>query len=108
MNNITVLHLTNFYLFFRYGNLEARFIRRPDLVAKYSKDSNTLDNDNHLRQHLLGLERKWTTQDGNFRICTGVAGMTVVDVYELSKHHGMIDNGKFYNFLLITILINMF
>ena len=28
----------------------------------------------------LALEKKWITQDSNFRIATGLVGMTVVDV----------------------------
>ena len=69
-------------------------MNQPDVVAKYCKDANSVDNTNHLRQDLLGLERCWVTQDGNFRISTGLGGKTTTDVYQLSIHHGLIINGK--------------
>ena len=49
---------------------------------------------NQLRQNELKLESKWVTQDGNFRIATGILGMTVVDVYRLSQHHALMSSGK--------------
>ena len=77
-----------------YGNLESRFVPRPDVVAMYHGDANTVDVLNQLRQNELGLESKWVTQDGHFRIATGALGMTVVDVYRLSQHHGLISSSK--------------
>ena len=64
---------------------------------------------NQLRQDGLQLEKKWITQDGNFRLATGLIGMTVVDVYKLGQYHGMIQKGMvlfvtlllFHNYLLI-------
>ena len=41
----------------------------------------------------LALEKKWITQDGNFRIATGLVGMTVVDVFKLAQFHGLIPKG---------------
>ena len=68
-------------------------VPRPNICSNYHEDANTVDVLNHLRQSILQLEKKWTTKDGNFRIATGLAGMTAVDVFHLGQHHGIIDKG---------------
>ena len=91
-------------LFIRYGNLESRFVPRPDVIAMYHGDANAVDAMNQLRQNELRLETKWVTQDGNFQIATGTLGMTVVDVYCLSQHHGLISSSKYmlvFNFTVV-------
>ena len=64
------------------------------MVATYSTDANTVDVENHKRQGNLALEKKWVTQDGNFRIATGFMGMNTGDVQRLSQHSGIADRGE--------------
>ena len=93
-----------FFCTTRFGNVETRFVPRPEMVASYSRDANTVDVENHNRQGSLGLERKWVTQDGNFCMATGFMGMTTDDVHRLSQHSGIADRGRkekiWYLFLL--------
>ena len=73
----------------------------------YHGDANAVDVMNQLRQNELRLESKWVTQDGNFRIATGILGMTVVDVYRLSQHHALMLSGKIKTYKY-KVLIHVF
>ena len=91
---------------FRFGNLETCFVPQPDVVARFSRDANAVNNLNHLRQSILALEKVWVTQDGNFWIDTGLMAKTEVDVYQLSYHHGLVvTDGKHMSIVLSFSLI---
>ena len=78
----------------RFGNIDVRYVPRPQVISRYFNDSNCIDMHNQLRQHELGLEKKWITQDGNFRILTGLIAMTVIDTMKLGQFHGLLPRGK--------------
>jgi hypothetical protein len=46
-----------------HGNLCTRNVPRPVLISRYFKDSPKVDKHNQARQHDLGLEELWGTQD---------------------------------------------
>ena len=73
--------------------MDTRYVPRPEIIANYYRDANCIDMHNQLQQDGLALEKKWITQDGNFRIATGLVGMTVVDVFKLAQFHGLIPKG---------------
>ena len=85
---LVALHIHN-----RFGNIDVRYVPRPQVVSRYFNESNCIDMHNQLRQDGLRLEKKWITQDGNFRIVTGVIGMTVVDTMKLGQYHGLLPRG---------------
>ena len=60
---------------------------RPKAVGVYFDDSNVIDSHNHCRQHLLGLEWYWHTDNPWFRNdCTWV-GMTAIDAWRGIQYH---------------------
>jgi hypothetical protein len=62
-------------------------VPRPEVVSTYFEDSNVIDSHNHCRQHLLGLERYWHTDNPWFRNdCTWV-GMTAIDGWRAIQYH---------------------
>ena len=80
----------------RFGNVKAYYVPRPDVVLRFYRHSNCIDMSNQLREDGLRLENQWITRDGYFRLCTGLVGMTVVDVFKLGQFHGILPRGKFY------------
>jgi hypothetical protein len=71
----------------KYGNICERKVPRPEVVSIYFEDSNVIDSHNHCRQHLLGLERYWHTDNPWFRNdCTWV-GMTAIDGWRAIQYH---------------------
>jgi hypothetical protein len=43
----------------KFGNLCCRKIPRPAVISTYFENSYDIDSLNHMRQHELGLEKKW-------------------------------------------------
>ena len=78
---------------YRYGNVKARYVPRPELISRFYRHSNCIDMSNQLREDGLRLEKQWVTRDGYFRMCTGVVGMTLVDVFKLGQFHGILPRG---------------
>ena len=72
------------------GNIAQRKVPRPAVISDYFSSSNMIDLHNQSRQFDLGLERKWVTQDGWFRIATSIIGITIVDCWKAYRH-GMAD-----------------
>ena len=50
-----------------FGNQCTRDVLRPDVISKYFAVSNTIDVSSQRRQHDLGLEKLWVTQNSWFR-----------------------------------------
>ena len=69
----------------QYGNLCVRHVARPQVISTYFKYSNVVDTHNQARQSHLGLEKKWVTHDGYFRLYSTLIGMTVTDIWKLLK-----------------------
>ena len=93
--NLCYFKLSNHYItFVRFGNVKARYVPRPELVSRFYRSSNCVDMLNQLREDGLRLEKQWVTRDGYFRMCTGLTGMTLVDVYKLGQFHGILPRGK--------------
>ena len=67
----------------RFGNVCVRYVDRPMMVALIFTYLNVIDVWNQLRQFDLGLEKKWVTTCGYFRILTTFYGFTVAEVYKL-------------------------
>ena len=70
-----------------HGNTVRRFVKRPDVVAKYFQNSNTVDMHNHARQGELQLEKAWITTDRFFRVATTLFAITVTDSWKAYRHH---------------------
>jgi hypothetical protein len=69
-----------------FGNLAARKVPRPACLSDYFEKSNVVDVHNQMRQGILGLEDKWVTQCGFFRIMCTIFGMCVIDTKEAMRH----------------------
>jgi hypothetical protein len=69
------------------GNTRHRDVPRPDVVAKYYKNSNTIDVFNQSRQFDLRLEKHWVTEDGYFRLITTLFGIVVTDCWKPYQFH---------------------
>ena len=69
----------------KYGNVCIRLVRRPEILLNYFKYSNCVDMHNQARQFDLGLEKKWVTHNGYFRLYTTILGMTVTDTWKQLK-----------------------
>mmetsp|Transcript_16204 Transcript_16204/g.37447 ORF Transcript_16204/g.37447 Transcript_16204/m.37447 type:complete len:323 (-) Transcript_16204:327-1295(-) len=70
-----------------YGNLQSRAIMRPDVISRYFKVSDKIDNHNKSRQSDLGLERLWLTKNCWFRLSTTFLGIVAVDTWHSIRHH---------------------
>ena len=70
-----------------HGNLCTRNVPRPALISRYFKDSPKVDNHNQARQHDLGLEELWGTQDCWFRLHVTLQGITATDCWKLTRYH---------------------
>ncbi len=62
-----------------HGNVMTRNVLRNLLVSRYFILFNKVDKHNQLRQHELGLEKKWLIDDGWFRLFCTLIGITVID-----------------------------
>jgi len=62
-----------------HGNLCTRNVPRPALISRYFKDSPKVGNHNQARQHDLGLEELWGTQDCWFRLYITMQGITATN-----------------------------
>ena len=74
------------------GEKFTKNVPRPDIVARYFVNSNTIDKHNHARQGILGLEEQWVTTNPFFRFITSMIGIVVTDCwkaykYQLGAHH---------------------
>ena len=67
----------------RFGNVCLCYVEQPKMVALIFGFLNVIDVWNQLRQFDLGLEKKWVTTCGYFRILTTFYGFTVAEVYKL-------------------------
>ena len=79
----------------QHGNMQFRDVPRPILIQKHFQVLNTIDIHNQLRQQNLGLEQKWITRNGNFRLLTSIIGFNVTDCYQLSKFHNLLGPLKY-------------
>ena len=70
-----------------YGNVCVRFVDRPRVLLEFFNDSNVIDTHNMARQSELALEKAWVTHNPFFRIHTTIEGITLTDVWYLSRHH---------------------
>jgi hypothetical protein len=68
-----------------YGNVRARPVERPEVISRYFQYSDVVDSHNHARQALLGLEKKWATQNCWFRLNCGFIGLTLTDSWKAYK-----------------------
>jgi hypothetical protein len=56
-----------------HGNVHARPVERPEVISRCFQRLDVVDAHSHARQVLLGLEKKWETQNCWFRLdCTFV------------------------------------
>jgi hypothetical protein len=69
-----------------YGNLGIRKVPRPACLSDYFEKCNVVDVHNQMRQGILGLEEKWVTQCGFFRVLCTILGMCVIDAKEAMRH----------------------
>jgi len=69
-----------------FGNVAVRKVPRPACLSDYFEKSNCVDVHNQMRQGFLGLEDKWVTQCGYFRIFCTIFGMCVIDTKEAMRH----------------------
>jgi hypothetical protein len=69
-----------------FGNLAARKVPRPACLSDYFEKSNVVDVHNQMRQGILGLEDKWVSQCGFFRVMCSIFGMCVIDTKEAMAH----------------------
>jgi hypothetical protein len=69
-----------------FGNLAARKVPRPACLSDYFEKSNVVDVHNQMRQGILGLEDKWVSQCGFFRVMCSIFGMCVIDTKEAMRH----------------------
>lgn len=60
---------------------------RPDVISRYFKVSDKIDNHNKSRQSDLGLERLWLTKNCWFRLSTTFLGIVAVDTWHSIRHH---------------------
>ena len=70
----------------KVGNVHTREVLRPSILSDYFGISNAIDSHNQCRQHELGLERLWITQDAYFRVDTTILGITVTDAWRAYKY----------------------
>ena len=68
-----------------YGNVRARPVERPEVISRYFQYSDVVDSHNHARQALLGLEKKWATQNCWFRLDCTIIGITLTDSWKAFK-----------------------
>jgi hypothetical protein len=68
-----------------YGNVRARPVERPEVISRYFYYSDVVDSHNHARQALLGLEKKWATQNCWFRLDCTFIGVTLTDAWKAFK-----------------------
>jgi hypothetical protein len=68
-----------------YGNVRARPVERPEVISRYFQYSDVVDAHNHARQALLGLEKKWATQNCWFRLDCTFIGITLTDSWKAFK-----------------------
>jgi hypothetical protein len=73
-----------------WGNVNVRFVDRPEIISKFFERSNMIDRHNHVRQSELALEKRWLTQNPYFRLHTSIVGFNVVD--KLAEHHNIINH----------------
>jgi hypothetical protein len=72
------------------GNIQVRFVDRPDVVSRFYRDSNVIDMHNQARQFELALEKKWVTLCGYFRLATTLVGIHVTDTWKLAMYHKLL------------------
>ena len=70
-----------------FGNSISRRIPRPEIISTYFCHSNCIDVHNHLRQHLLALERHWKTPNPWLRTSMTVIAMTIIDCLRGVRYH---------------------
>ena len=61
------------------GTRTTKDIDRPEVLTLYFEAAGMIDQHNHNRQGTLGLEDKWNTRCGYFRIFTSITGIGVTD-----------------------------
>jgi hypothetical protein len=60
-------------------------VERPEVISRYFQYSDVVDSHNHARQALLGLEKKWATQNCWFRLNCGFIGITLAYSWKAFK-----------------------
>ena len=72
-------HMANFEGDF--GNFTCKEINRLSTCPNSHEVLPLIDEHNIMRQHILGLEKKWLTKDFWFRLLATASGLTVVDMH---------------------------
>ena len=67
------------------SNVAARKVPRPTCLSNCFEKSDCVDVHNQVRQGTLGLEDKWVTQRGFFRMFCSVFGVRVIDAKEATR-----------------------
>ncbi len=60
-------------------------------ISKSFASFNVIDMNNHLRQDLLQLEKKWLTRNPFFCLATYSMGINVTNMYLLADYHKVIN-----------------
>ena len=76
-----------------HGNLKCKDIPQPDVVSKYFKDSDAVDNHNKSQQGDLALEEHWRTVDCWLKLVVTYIGITVTDTWNSVRHHCSDESG---------------
>jgi hypothetical protein len=75
-----------------WGNVNIRYVDRPEIISKFFERSNMIDRHNQVRQSELGLEKRWLIQNPYFCLHTTILRFNVVDCYKLAEHHNIINH----------------
>jgi hypothetical protein len=67
------------------GNARACPVEQREVISQCFKHSDVVDSHDHARQALLGLEKKWATQNCWFRLDCTIVGITVTDAWKAFK-----------------------
>jgi hypothetical protein len=68
-----------------FGNVDYKFLPRPQLAHFIFEYLPLIDEDNKQRQAILGLERKWQTKCCWTRLVVTMVGMSVVDMQRIYR-----------------------
>ena len=63
------------------GNVSHKEINRPSTCHGSHEVLTLIDEYNRMRQNILGLEKKWLTEDFWFLLLTTISGLSVVDIH---------------------------
>ena len=70
-----------------HGNMYVRLVDRLSAISDFFQDSNVVDKHNQVRQHELGLGKKWERRDPYFRLTITMIGLNATDSWNLSLYY---------------------